>query len=89
MVLKVLKFISILKSSRQSIMKKLKQVDDPQLASHLFLGFLLFIHLFLYVYVVWTISAPCPLPLSSPSPPPWLLGRTCSVLFSSFVEEET
>jgi hypothetical protein len=46
----------------------------------------IFIHLFIYAYIVWAISPPWPLP--SPQPP-LLPGRTCSALFSDFVEEKT
>jgi hypothetical protein len=49
--------------------------------------YLFFIHLFICAYIVWAISSPCPLPL--PPYTPSLPGRTCSALFSNFVEEKT
>jgi hypothetical protein len=51
------------------------------LLSITFLNF--FTHLFICAYIVWAISPPCPIP------PPSLPGRTCSALFSNFVEEKT
>jgi hypothetical protein len=44
--------------------------------------FIVFIHLLICVYIVWTIS-----PISPPHFPS-LPGRTCSALFSNFVEEK-
>jgi hypothetical protein len=48
-----------------------------------------FIHLFTCAYIVWAISSPCSLPPPSPSPPPSRPDRTCSALFSNFVDEKT
>jgi hypothetical protein len=42
-------------------------------------------HLFTCAYIIWVISPPCPLP---PTFSPSLPGRTCSALFSNFVEEK-
>jgi hypothetical protein len=53
--------------------------------------FFLIIHLFIRAYIVWAISAPLP-PAPVPSlssAPSSLPSRTCSVLFSNFVEEKT
>jgi hypothetical protein len=41
-----------------------------------------FLHLLVWVYIVWATSP-------SPSPNPSFPGRTCSALFSDFVEEKT
>jgi hypothetical protein len=49
----------------------------------------LFIHLFICAYIVWATSLPCAPPLPSSLPLPSLPGRTCSTLFSNFVEEKT
>jgi hypothetical protein len=46
------------------------------------------IYLFTCAYMVWAISLPCPHPLLL-LPTPSLPGRTCSALFSNFVEENT
>jgi hypothetical protein len=46
------------------------------------------IHLFTCAYTVWAIPPPAP-PSFSPPSPPSLPSRTCSALFSNFVEEKT
>uniref|UniRef100_A0A8C0W563 Acyl-CoA oxidase C-alpha1 domain-containing protein n=1 Tax=Castor canadensis TaxID=51338 RepID=A0A8C0W563_CASCN len=51
-------------------------------------SFSLFIHLFIWAYIVWAISPPCLHPSPSPTPT-LLLGRSCSALFSNFVEDKT
>jgi hypothetical protein len=51
-------------------------------------SFLLFTHLFRGAYIVLAISPHWP-PTSPLSPTPSLLDRTCSVLFSNYVEEKT
>jgi hypothetical protein len=57
--------------------------------SESFFFFSLFIHLFICVYIAWAISPLCsPAPSLSPSAPSFP-DRTCSVLFSNFVEEKT
>jgi hypothetical protein len=48
--------------------------------------FFIIIHLFICTYIVWAISPLCPPALPS-LPTPLLPGRTCSALFSNFVEE--
>jgi hypothetical protein len=58
-----------------------KVTKDEVLATFFF-----YIHLFICAYIVWVIYPPCPcllflLPLTL------LPGRTCSALFSNFVEE--
>jgi hypothetical protein len=54
-----------------------------------FTDFLFLIHFFICAYIVWAISPPIPsTPISTPHPSS-LPGRTCSAIFSSFVEEKT
>jgi hypothetical protein len=47
-----------------------------------------FIHLLACAFIVWVVSPLGPHPLLLPLPP-LLLGKTCSALFSNFVEEKT
>jgi hypothetical protein len=73
--------------SDKSKSQKVHSVDS--ILQH-FLNLLLFTHLFICLYIVWAISPHPPPDSCFPPPTPLLLlGRTCSALFSNFVEEKT